>query len=106
MQRVGFVLKVKEDKIEEYKKVHRQVWPEMIEALRETGWKNYSLFLRGDGLLFGYLETDDFEKAREEMAKKEINEKWQAQTAPFFEALEGQRPDEGLMLLEEVFHMD
>ena len=56
--RVGFLLKVKPERLEEYKERHRTVWPEMLEALRETGWHNYSLFLRPDGLLFGYVEVD------------------------------------------------
>jgi len=106
MQRVAFLLKVKRDKIEEYKRRHREVWPEMLAALRETGWRNYSLYLREDGALFGYLETPDFEAARAGMAAKEVNARWQAEMAPFFEQLEGQRPDEGLLVLEEVFHLD
>ena len=57
MKRVAFLLKVKEDKIQEYKKHHEHVWPEMLQALRRTGWSNYSLFMREDGLLFGYFET-------------------------------------------------
>ena len=59
MKRVGFVLKVKPDRLEEYKQHHEQVWPEMREALRASGWHNYSLFVRNDGLLFGYVETPD-----------------------------------------------
>ena len=52
MQRVGFVLKVKTSRLDEYKKRHEQVWPEMLDALRETGWHNYSLFLVAN---FGYI---------------------------------------------------
>ena len=92
MQRVGFVLKVKPDRLDEYKQHHQQVWPEMLAALRETGWHNYSLFLGDDGLLFGYLETPDFEQALAGMAAKDVNARWQTQMAPFFEALEGRRP--------------
>ena len=105
MQRVAFILKVKPDMIEEYKRRHAHVWPEMLQALRETGWQNYSLFLRPDGLLFGYLETPDFERAREEMAKRDVNDRWQREMAPFFESLSG-RPDEAMQPLEEVFHLD
>lgn len=106
MQRVAFLLKVKPEMIEEYKRRHREVWPEMLAALRETGWRNYSLFLREDGMLFGYLETPDFEAARAGMAAREVNARWQAEMAPFFEQLEGRRPDEGLLVLEEVFHLE
>lgn len=63
MQRVCFVLQVKPERLVEYKERHRSVWPEMQAALRETGWGNYSLFLRDDGLLVGYLETESFERA-------------------------------------------
>jgi L-rhamnose mutarotase len=62
-KRVCFHLRVKKDRLNEYKARHREVWPEMLEALRQTGWKNYSLFLREDGLLIGYLETADFDQA-------------------------------------------
>lgn len=104
--RVGFLLKVKPGMIEEYKRRHQQVWPEMQAALRETGWHNYSLFLREDGTLFGYVETPDFAAARAGMAGKEVNAHWQAEMAPFFEQLDGLRPDEGMLELEEVFHLD
>ena len=53
MKRVAFLLKVKEDKTEEYRKRHESVWSEMLDALRRNGWHNYSLFMRDDGLLFG-----------------------------------------------------
>lgn len=106
MQRICFLLKVKPEKIQEYKERHKAVWPEMLEALRATGWHNYSLFLREDGLLVGYLETSDFEAALAGMAQLEVNERWQREMAPFFEALDGKRPDEGLLVLEEVFHLD
>src|SRR5687767_5659445 len=59
MRRVGFVLKVKPDKLAEYKQHHAQVWPDMLQALRDSGWHNYSLFVRDDGLLFGYFETPE-----------------------------------------------
>ena len=74
MKRVAFLLKVKADKLEEYKKHHQAVWPEMLEALSRHGWHNYSLFLRDDGLLFGYFETpDSLQAAVAGMATEEIN---------------------------------
>ena len=77
MQRVCFLLKVRRERLEEYVERHREVWPEMLDALRETGWHNYSLFLRDDGLLIGYLETPDFQAALDVMAGREVNERWQ-----------------------------
>ena len=107
MNRIGFLLKVKEDKLEEYKKIHENVWPEMLEALKRTGWHNYSLFMREDGMLFGYFETPgDLQTALNEMGKEEINTKWQEMMAPYFESVSGGRADEILVALEEVFHMD
>jgi L-rhamnose mutarotase len=106
MERVGFVLKVKAERLEEYKERHKEVWPAMLEALRETGWHNYSLFVKEDGTLFGYLETPNFDKALEWMSKKEINALWQAEMAPYFESLDDRRPDEGMQRLEEIFHLD
>lgn len=105
MQRVCFVLQVKPDRIEEYRQRHMAVWPEMLSALRETGWNNYSLFLRPDGLLVGYLETEDFERARSEMAKREINERWQREMARFFVQSAGLLPDQAMEPLREIFHL-
>lgn len=106
MQRICFLLKVRQDKLPEYKKAHAAVWADMLQALRETGWHNYSLFLREDGMLVGYLETPDFQAALAGMEQREVNERWQRAMAPYFEQLEGRRPDQGLFVLEEVFHLD
>ena len=107
MQRVGFLLKVKPDKLAEYTARHQAVWPEMLAALRRAGWHNYSLFLREDGLLFGYFETpENFQAALAAMATEEINAKWQADMAPFFENLSGAQADQSMLQLAEVFHLD
>lgn len=107
MTRVGFVLKVKQERIAEYRRRHREVWPEMLEALRAAGWHNYSLFLAPDGTLFGYFETpESLEAAQEVMQRQEVNERWQREMAPFFELPEGAAPDTGMLVLEEIFHLD
>ena len=107
MRRVGFLLKVRQDKLAEYKAHHQAVWPEMLEALRRTGWHNYSLFMREDGLLFGYFETpESLQAAQEGMAREEVNARWQAFMAPYFENLGGLHPDQSMVELEEVFHLD
>src|SRR5215469_13292808 len=105
MQRICFVLQVKKDRLDEYRERHGKVWPEMQEALRRAGWHNYSLFLREDGLLVGYLETEDFERARADMAATEVNNRWQNDMADFFEAREGTAPDAAMRPLAEVFHL-
>ena len=107
MKRVGFILKVKKDRMAEYKKHHEAVWPEMLAALRETGWHNYSLFLRDDGLLFGYFETPGtLAEAQAGMAEREVNTRWQEMMGSFFEIPEGAHADQMLIELEEVFHLD
>ena len=78
MNRVGFQFRVRQDRLTEYKEHHKNVWPEMLEALRETGWHNYTLFLRADGLIFGYFETDtDLTTVQARMAAKDVNTRWQ-----------------------------
>ena len=103
--RYCFNLQVRQDRIAEYVERHQAVWPEMQDALRATGWRNYSLFLRPDGLLIGYVEADDLRAAQAGMAATDVNARWQAEMAPFFVDLDG-RPDEGFVLLEEVFHLE
>ncbi|MDX6743882.1 L-rhamnose mutarotase [Actinocorallia sp. A-T 12471] len=106
MRRVCFLLKVRKDRMAEYKERHAAVWPEMQAALRDTGWRNYSLFLReDDGLLVGYLETDDFDAALAGMDATAVNARWQAEMAEFFEDLDGAAPDAGIRPLTEVFHL-
>ncbi len=93
--------------IDEYKTHHEAVWPEMLEALSRTGWHNYSIFMREDGLLFGYFETPyDFQTVLDGMANEAINDKWQTFMSPFFEAPEGAHADQMMLELTEVFHLD
>ncbi len=106
VERVCFRLQVRKEHLDEYVRRHQEVWPDMLQALRETGWTNYSLFLDpADGLLIGYLETPDLEAAKAGMAAREVNAKWQSEMAPFFEALDGQAPDEGFLSLQEIFYL-
>jgi L-rhamnose mutarotase len=104
-QRVCFQLQVKPQLIQEYTRRHAAVWPEMLAALKNSGWHNYSLFLRPDGLLIGYFETDSLPEAQARMAATEVNARWQAEMAGFFEDLDG-APDEGFLQLTEVFNLE
>lgn len=106
IMRICFPLKVRPESVEEYKRRHAQVWPEMLDALRQAGWRNYSLFLRPDGLLVGYLEADDFEKCRAAMKNYPVNEKWQTEMTQFFDALDDGAADDNMTPLEEIFHLD
>ncbi|CCH78863.1 conserved hypothetical protein [Nostocoides japonicum T1-X7] len=106
MNRVCFQLQVRPERIEEYTARHRAVWPDMLRALHATGWGNYSLFLRPDGLLIGYLETESLELAQAGMAATEVNARWQREMAEFFDDLGEAAPDTGFVQLEEVFHLE
>lgn len=106
MNRVCFQLQVRPDRIEDYRARHREVWPEMLAALKGAGWHNYSLFLRDDGLLIGYVETATIEVAQSRMAATAVNERWQAEMAGFFVGLEDATADTGFTQLEEIFHLE
>ncbi|MBK5249766.1 MAG: L-rhamnose mutarotase [Actinomycetales bacterium] len=104
MTRICFISRVRPDRLGEYRTAHAHVWPEMLEALRDTGWRSYSLYLSDDGLLVGHLETDDYAAAQEAMTRTAVNPRWQATMERFFVDLGN--PDEGFELLEEVFHLE
>ncbi|MGQ7787249.1 L-rhamnose mutarotase [Nesterenkonia sp. PF2B19] len=106
MRRVCFQLQVRPDRIEEYTERHAAVWPEMLRALKRSGWHNYSLFLREDGLLIGYVEVESLEAAQAAMEAEEVNARWQAEMSEFFVELDGARPDTGFLELREVFHLE
>lgn len=107
--RVCFLMHVRADRLDDYTAAHADVWPEMRQALTETGWHNYSLFVRPDGLVVGYLETDDFDAALAGMDAHPVNERWQAAMAPFFpadrQAGGNSRPDQRMQRLTEYFHL-
>ncbi|MCD0442792.1 L-rhamnose mutarotase [Glycomyces sp. A-F 0318] len=105
-QRVCFTLRVKPERMAEYRERHAAVWPDMVRALARTGWTNYSLFLAPDGLLVGYLETEDFDAARAAMADTEVNARWQAEMAPFFEDTGGAAADDSFNVIPEVFNLE
>lgn len=105
MKRAAFTFKIRPDKVPEYKEHHKHVWPEMKEALTRNGWNNYTLFLKENGEVYGYVETPDgLEAANAGMQEEAINAKWQEMMAPF--APEGIKPDQSFIILEEYFHLD
>jgi L-rhamnose mutarotase len=106
MHRVCFQLQVHPERLEEYRQRHTQVWPDMLRALAEHGWHNYSLFLRDDGLLIGYFETPSVEAAVAGMATTEVNTRWQDEMSEFFEDLGDTPPDQGFLQLDEIFHLE
>jgi L-rhamnose mutarotase len=106
VQRICFTLHVKPERIDEYRRRHAAVWPAMLAALSESGWHNYSLFLAPEGLLVGYVETDNFRLALERMKHTEVNKLWQEEMASFFVEMGDSKADDNMMQLEEVFHLE
>jgi len=104
VERVCFLARVRPERMAEYSERHKEIWPEMLAALRAAGWGNYSIFLAEDGLLIGYLETDDYQAALGAMAATEVNGRWQAEMAGYFVA-DGP-PDRSFLRLAEIFHLD
>ncbi len=101
-QRSAFVLKVRPERIDEYVEAHRAVWPEMLDALRAAGIRNYSIFRSGNEV-FGYFESDDLEAAGRYLDAQEVNSRWQDHMA---DLLEERVPDSGPPPLQEVFRLD
>ena len=101
-QRSAFVLHVRPDRIEEYVAAHASVWPEMLQALRDAGIRNYTIFRDGTQV-FGYFEADDLRAAAAHMAAQEVSARWQDAMA---ELLEERVPDAGAPALEEIFRLD
>ncbi|HJY24689.1 MAG TPA: L-rhamnose mutarotase [Actinomycetes bacterium] len=106
MTRVCFTLQVRPDRLDEYVQRHASVWPDMLRALHNAGWHDYTLHLRDDGLLVGVLETDDLAAAQAAMDRTDVNRRWQAEMAPFFSDLGGAAPDRGLRVLAEIFNLE
>ncbi len=104
--RYCFTLQVRPEMAQEYVERHAAVWPEMLAALAETGWRDYSLFLRDDGLLVGYVVSDDLDASLAAMAATGVNARWQAEMARYFTQNDGRAPDEGFVRLTEVFHLE
>jgi L-rhamnose mutarotase len=105
-QRVCFTMRINPEFVDEYEQRHAEVWPEMLKALSESGWTNYSLFMASDGELIGYLECEDFAMSLELIGRTEVNTRWQTSVAKFFVELDGRAPDDAMRPLKEVFHLD
>lgn len=106
MSKYCFLMQVDPDLLEQYRERHRQVWPDMLQSLADSGWHNYSIFVRPDGLVVGYVEADDLAAAQDAMAAHDVNTRWQAEMSRFFVGT-GARPQEGrLELLDQIFDLD
>ena len=102
MERVAFVMHIKEGAAAEYEKRHDEIWPELVELISKYGVRNYSIFLHGL-TLFAYLETDD-PAAMDAMKEEELTWKWWRYMEPLMECNEDSSPR--IEVIRQVFHMD
>ena len=103
MKRAGYIATVKTEGIDEYKRYHADVWPEMREALKRAGFQKFTIFMRPNGVTFAYCEVEEsLAKAFENVGKEEVNARWGEVMAPLLGDIEGQP----LMELEEVFNLE
>lgn len=105
-EKVCFLLRIEQHRIPEYLAWHENVWPEMLEQLRDAGYRNYSIFIDDSGLLVGYLETDDFEATLAAMRSSEVNERWSAATGDMFVPVDAARPVDAVVALRQAFDLD
>lgn len=106
MQRIGFIIKVKPEKLEEYKQIHANIWPDLIAELRTAGMRNYSLWLRPDGTEFGYVECDDWDAVCAYLAESEVHTRWQEYMQNYLDsAVEGESA-QPIQMLEMSFLME
>ena len=104
MERVGFTMRLLPGQEAEYRRRHAAVWPEMLEALKTAGARNYSIYLHGDDL-FGVLEVDDFDRFRATMDAAPVNARWQAEMTSLIDPCIDPAPGfHGR--LDAVFHLD
>jgi len=104
MERVGFTMRLLPGQEAEYRRRHAAVWPEMLEALKAAGCRDYSIFIRGTDL-FACLEVDDFAAFRAAMAASPVNDRWQAEMASLIDPLTDSTTGFH-QRLEEIFHLD
>jgi L-rhamnose mutarotase len=107
MKRYGSLIKIKPAKLEEYKKLHGNVWPEVAKTIAECNIRNYSIFHR-DGYLFSYFEYagKDFNRDMEKMAADPMTQKWWSICKPMQVPLKNRKEGEWWAEMEEVFHQD
>ena len=107
MKQFGQLIGVKPEKFEEYKKYHSQVWPEVLEKIKECNIQNYSIFHK-DNLLFAFFEYtgNDFSTDMDKMAADPKTQEWWAVMKPMQQPLENRKEGEWWANMEEVFHLD
>jgi len=104
MPRYAFQLHIRAGREEEYDRIHKAVWPELLQELSDFGVTNYSIFRRGQQL-FLYLHAPDWDELMKNMANSQLNLRWQKMMEPIFEPMSGLEPGEPFAMMKEVFYM-
>jgi len=107
MERMGMVIRLKPEHVAEYKRLHAEVWPEILAMISRCNITNYSIFLKEpENLLFGYWEYtgEDFEADAAKMAADPRTQVWWSLCMPMQEPLETRRAGEWWAMMDEVFH--
>jgi L-rhamnose mutarotase len=107
MKRYGSVIGVRPEKLDEYKKLHAAVWPDVLNMIKACNIRNYSIYYR-DGLLFSYFEYsgDNYEADMAKMAADPMTQKWWDVCKPCQKPLDTIGEGEWWADAEEVFHCD
>jgi L-rhamnose mutarotase len=107
MQRYGQVIKVKPEAIDQYEKVHADVWPDVLATIHACNMRNYSIF-RYDTWLFAYFEYigNDFAADMQKMAADPITQKWWEVTDAMQEPVPLHQEGDWWTAMKEVFHTD
>lgn len=107
VMRFGSVIKIKPEKLAQYKELHANPWPEVQEQITKSNIRNYSIYLKDD-YLFGYFEYvgNDFEGDMKKMAEDSVTREWWKMTDPCQIPLETRKEGEWWASMEEVFHQD
>jgi L-rhamnose mutarotase len=112
MKRYAMVIGVNDDKIEEYKRLHAAVWPDVLRMIAACHIRNYSIYLRrlddDRHYLFSYFEYAgaDFAADMAKMAADPVTQRWWSVCKPCQRPLESRRPEDWWTGMEEVFHCD
>ena len=105
MKRVCFLIKIKKDRVNEYLNAHK-VWPEMQEAISDVGIKNYSMFIRKDGMAVGYFEAENPEESLRKLGQTDVNRRWQRYVSEYFEGVSGDLEEESIDWLDQYFYLE
>jgi L-rhamnose mutarotase len=109
MKRMGMMIGIRPDRIEEYKRLHAATWPGVLAQIADSNIRNFTIFLREpENVLFGTFEYHgtDFEADMARMAADPTTQQWWALTDPCQEPLASRKPGEQWSFMEEVFHTD